>query len=58
MERLGWALSHRGEVVPLDVELARIHAVTVDDCARVAERVFGGSRTLSVIGPVSKGDIG
>ncbi|HEY8546869.1 MAG TPA: pitrilysin family protein [Acidimicrobiales bacterium] len=58
MERLGWALSHRGEVLSLDEELARIHAVTVDDCARVAERVFGGPRTLSVIGPVSKGDIG
>ena len=58
MERLGWALSHRNEVAPIDDELARIHAVTVDDCARVAERIFGGPRTLSVIGPVSKGDLG
>lgn len=58
MERLGWALSHRDEVVPIDTELERIHAVTVEDCARVAERVFGGARTLSVIGPVEKGDLG
>ena len=58
MERLGWALSHRDEVLSLDEELARIRAVTVADCARVAERIFGGSRTLSVIGPVSKGDLG
>ena len=57
MERLGWALSHRDEVVPIDEELARIHAITVDDCARVAERVFGGPRTLAVIGPVSESDI-
>lgn len=57
MERLGWALSHRDEVVPIDEELARIQAVTVDDCARVAERVFGGPRTLAVIGPVSESDL-
>lgn len=57
MERLGWALSHRDEVVPVDDELARLRAVTVDDCARVAERVFGGPRTMAVIGPVSGSDI-
>ena len=54
MERLGWSLVHRDEVVPMDVELERLRAVTIDDCHRVAERVFGSERTMSVIGPVDE----
>jgi predicted Zn-dependent peptidase len=54
MERLGWSLVHRDEVVPLDVELERLRAVTIEDCARVAERVFGSPRTMAVIGPVDE----
>jgi hypothetical protein len=54
MERLGWSLVHRDEVVPLDVELERLRAVTLEDCARVAERVFGSPRTMAVIGPVDE----
>jgi len=58
MERLGWSLVHRDEVVPLDVELERLRAVTVDDCARVAERIFGSPRTMAVIGPVDASALG
>lgn len=57
MERLGWSLVHRDAVLSLDEELARLKAVTVDDCARVAERVFAGPRSMAVIGPVQESDL-
>jgi predicted Zn-dependent peptidase len=58
MARLGRSLMARDEIVPLDEQLARIDAVTTDDVARVAARVFGGQRTLAVIGPVSESLLG
>ncbi len=54
MARLGRSLMARDEIVPLDEQLARIAAVTTDDVARVCARVFGGQRTLAVIGPVDE----
>ena len=57
MERLGWSLVHRDVVLPIDDELARLQAVTVDDCARVAERIFAGPRSMAVIGPVDASDL-
>lgn len=57
MERLGWSLVHRDVVLPIDDELARLKAVTIDDCARVAERIFAGPRSMAVIGPVNESDL-
>jgi predicted Zn-dependent peptidase len=54
MARLGRSLMARDEIVPLDDQLTRIRAVTCEDVARVASRVFGGQRTLAVIGPVDE----
>jgi predicted Zn-dependent peptidase len=54
MARLGRSLMARDEIVPIDEQLARIRAVTGDDVARVASQVFGGQRTLAVIGPVDE----
>jgi predicted Zn-dependent peptidase len=57
MERLGWSLVHRDAVLPIDEELARLNAVTIDDCARVAERIFAGPRSMAVIGPLDESDL-
>ncbi len=52
MARLGRSLMARDEIVPVDDQLARIRAVTADDVAAVATRVFGSSRALAVVGHV------
>jgi predicted Zn-dependent peptidase len=52
MMRLGRSLVTRGEVLTVDEQLARLRAVTSDDAARVAEKVFGSPRSLAVVGPV------
>ena len=52
MARLGRSLMARDEIVPLDEQLARIRAVTADDVAAVAARVFGSARSLAVVGHV------
>jgi predicted Zn-dependent peptidase len=52
MARLGRSLMARNEIVTVDEQLARIRAVTGDDVAAVAARVYGGDRSLAVIGRV------
>jgi predicted Zn-dependent peptidase len=52
MARLGRALVARDEVVPVDEHLRRIRAVMINDVARVAAAVYGGPRSLAVVGPV------
>jgi predicted Zn-dependent peptidase len=54
MGRLGRALVSRDELTTLDEQLERLRAVTLDDAARVAARVFGGARSLAIIGPVDE----
>jgi predicted Zn-dependent peptidase len=54
MARLGRSLMARDEIVPLDDQLARIRAVTADDVAAVASRVYGGPRALAVVGHVDE----
>ncbi|UDY36845.1 M16 family metallopeptidase [Dermatobacter hominis] len=51
MTRLGMTEIMRGGVTPIDEHLARLEAVTDEDVRRVAERVFGGQRVLSTVGP-------
>jgi predicted Zn-dependent peptidase len=58
MGRLGRALVSRDEIVGLDEQLGRLRSVTLDDAARVAARVFGGERSLAVIGPVDDDTVG
>jgi predicted Zn-dependent peptidase len=52
MGRLGRGLMARDEIIPLDEQLDRIRSVTADDVATVVADVFGGPRTLAVIGQV------
>jgi predicted Zn-dependent peptidase len=58
MARLGRSLMARDEVVPIEQQLARIRAVTTDDVATVSARVFGGPRSLAVIGHVDDDVLG
>lgn len=54
MSRIGRSLMALDEVVPVEEQLARIRAVTGDDVAAVAARVYGGPRSLAVIGDVDE----
>ena len=54
MARLGRSLMARDEIVTVEQQLARVEAVTADDVAAVAARVFGGSRSLAVVGHVDE----
>jgi predicted Zn-dependent peptidase len=58
MARLGRSLMARNEIVTVDEQLARIRAVTGDDVGAVAARVYGGDRSLAVIGRVDDGLLG
>jgi predicted Zn-dependent peptidase len=52
MARLGRSLMARDEIVTVDEQLERIRAVTAEDVSGVAARVYGGERSLAVIGHV------
>jgi predicted Zn-dependent peptidase len=52
MARIGRSLMARDEVVPVDEQIARIRAVTADDVAAVAARVYDSPRALAVVGHV------
>jgi predicted Zn-dependent peptidase len=54
MARLGRSLMARDEILTVDDQLARIRAVTADDVAAVASRVFGSPRSLAVVGHVDE----
>ncbi|HET6954818.1 MAG TPA: pitrilysin family protein [Acidimicrobiales bacterium] len=58
MARLGRSLMARDEIVTVDEQLARIRAVTADDVAAVAARVYGSPRALAVIGHVDDAVLG
>ncbi len=51
MTRLGMTEIMRGGVIPIDVQLARLEAVTSEDVLRVARRVLGSPRVMSTVGP-------
>jgi predicted Zn-dependent peptidase len=58
MARLGRSLMARDEIVSVEDQLARIHAVTADDVAAVSARVFGSQRALAVVGHVDDDVLG
>ena len=51
MGRLGRSLVERDRITTIDEHVRRLRAVTVDDVARVLERVLGGPRALVAVGP-------
>ena len=55
MNRIGRSQLDHGRVIPMEEVTARLEAVTVDEAARVAERVLTGERVLAVVGPVDEG---
>jgi predicted Zn-dependent peptidase len=57
MRRIGRSELVEGDVPSIDEIVARVEAVTVDDVARVIDRVLvGAPRTLAVVGPHDEGD--
>jgi predicted Zn-dependent peptidase len=54
MARVGRSLMARDEVVPVDEQLARVAAVTAEDVAAVAARVYGSPRALAVVGHIDE----
>jgi len=56
MGRLGSGLTGRGEIVPVEVHLARTRSVTVADVNSVLCRVLGAPSVLSVVGPFHDDD--
>ena len=58
MTRLGRSELVHGEIPTVDELLQRIDAVTPEDVARVAKRVFaGGGSVLACVGPVEEGSL-
>ena len=52
MTRLGRMLLSTGDVVSIDEQLERLHAVTVDDVDRVLRQVLTAPRSVAAVGPV------
>jgi predicted Zn-dependent peptidase len=56
MNRLARSLLYHGRVVPLEELMALVEAVTLEDCHRVAGRLFGGGKfAFAAIGPFENG---
>jgi predicted Zn-dependent peptidase len=53
MSRLGGQLTVLGTLTDVDEQLDRYRAVTADQVQDLAKRVFGGSRSLAAVGPVT-----
>jgi hypothetical protein len=54
MARIGGSLTVYGEVRQVAEQVARWRAVGHDDVRRVAQRVLGAPRALSVVGPIPR----
>jgi predicted Zn-dependent peptidase len=54
MARIAKAVTTTGTVLPVEDELARYLAVTVDDVERVLGRVLASPRSLAVVGPAGR----
>ena len=58
MARLGNHVCSRGEVVPVDQQLAKLRAVTRDQVVSVARRVLAHPPTICGVGPLTDADLG
>jgi predicted Zn-dependent peptidase len=54
MEALGSQLLIYGRPIPVDEMLRKIVAVSPDDVARVARRIFAGKPTIAAMGPLAR----
>ncbi|TAN70949.1 MAG: insulinase family protein [Magnetospirillum sp.] len=43
-----------GRPLPVSEVVAKVEAITAEDCARVARRLFAGAPTIAAIGPLAK----
>ena len=43
-----------GRPLPVAEVVAKVEAITAEDCARVARRLFAGAPTVTAIGPLAK----
>ena len=57
MSRIGSSLLLHGKVLEVEEILGRVEAVTAGDVADVAATLAAEPRTLSVVGPLSEGDV-
>jgi predicted Zn-dependent peptidase len=58
MARLGNHVCARGHVTPVEEQLERLRAVTVDDVDRVAKRVLAAPHAMCGVGPLTAHDLG
>ena len=58
MARLGNHVCSRGEVVPVDEQLAKLRAVTPDQVGAVAQRILGVAPAMAGVGPLTEADLG
>jgi predicted Zn-dependent peptidase len=54
MARIGGHVATRGQVRPVEEQLARYRAIGHGDVDRVIARVLGGPRSLAAVGPLTK----
>ena len=54
---LGNHVCARGKVTPVDEQLAKLRAVTIDDVARVAKRVLAAEPAVCAVGPLTQRDL-
>ena len=53
-EQLARQISIYGRPLPVSEVVAKVEAITAEDCARVARRLFAGIPTVAAIGPLAK----
>lgn len=53
-EQLARQMAVYGRPIPVAEVVAKVEAITAEDCARVARRLFAGTPTFSAIGPLAK----
>ncbi|MCU1357843.1 MAG: peptidase domain protein [Acidimicrobiales bacterium] len=58
MARLGNHVCARGTVTPVDEQLDKLRAVTLDDVDRVAHRIFAAAPAVCGVGPLTTHDLG
>jgi predicted Zn-dependent peptidase len=56
MSRLGKLTAMDAELMTVDDAIAAVDAVTIDDVRAIARDVFGGPRSLAVVGPFAEDD--
>jgi predicted Zn-dependent peptidase len=53
-EQLGRQIQVFGRVIPIAETVRKIEAISVEDIARAATRIFRGAPTLALMGPAGK----